>query len=79
VPLGVPGAKLVSFEHIKVHGTSLEGNWEGDAIRWGRVRVVASQLCERESRCYPVVYALVVSNYIQELTRVEWLIISRIM
>lgn len=32
VPLVVPGAKLVSVEHIKVHGTSLEGNLEGDAI-----------------------------------------------
>ena len=32
VPPAVPGAKPVSVEHIKVHGTSLEGNLEGDAV-----------------------------------------------
>ena len=31
VPQAVPGAKPVSVEHIKVHGTALEGNLEGDA------------------------------------------------
>ena len=32
VPDVVPGAKPVSVEHIKIHGTSLEGNLEGDAV-----------------------------------------------
>jgi hypothetical protein len=32
VPLPVPGAKPVTVEHIKVHGTALEGNLEGDAV-----------------------------------------------
>ena len=32
VPPVVPGAKLVSVEHIKIHGTALEGNLEGDAV-----------------------------------------------
>ena len=28
----IPGAKPVTVEHIKVHGTALEGNLEGDAV-----------------------------------------------
>lgn len=32
VPPVVAGAKPVTVEHIKVHGTALEGNLEGDAI-----------------------------------------------
>src|ERR1035441_10591126 len=32
VPAVVPGAKPVTVEHIKVHGTALEGNLEGDAV-----------------------------------------------
>jgi hypothetical protein len=35
VPVPVAGAKPVSVEHIKVHGTALEGNLEGDAIDRG--------------------------------------------
>jgi hypothetical protein len=32
VPPVVPGAKAVTVEHIKIHGTALEGNLEGDAV-----------------------------------------------
>ena len=32
VPAVIPGAKPVTVEHIKVHGTALEGNLEGDAV-----------------------------------------------
>ncbi len=32
VPDAVPGAKPVTVEHIKLHGKSLEGNLEGDAV-----------------------------------------------
>ena len=32
VPAVIPGAKAVNVEHIKVHGKSLEGNLEGDAV-----------------------------------------------
>ena len=32
VPAVVPAAKPVTVEHIKVHGASLEGNLEGDAV-----------------------------------------------
>ena len=32
VPPPIAGAKPVMVEHIKVHGTALEGNLEGDAV-----------------------------------------------
>ena len=32
IPPVVPGAKPVTVEHIKIHGTALEGNLEGDAV-----------------------------------------------
>jgi len=32
VPPVVPNAKPVAVEHIKIHGTALEGNLEGDAV-----------------------------------------------
>ncbi len=35
VPPVVAGAKPVTVERIKVHGTALEGNLEGDAKFWG--------------------------------------------
>ena len=40
VPPIVPGAKPVSTERIKIHGTALEGNLEGDATSTGRPRRV---------------------------------------
>jgi len=32
VPPVIPSAKPVTTEHIKIHGTSLDGNLEGDAV-----------------------------------------------
>lgn len=32
IPQVVPGAKPAIVEHIKVHGTALEGNLEGDSV-----------------------------------------------
>jgi hypothetical protein len=32
LPPAVAGAKPVAVEHIKIHGTALEGNLEGDAV-----------------------------------------------
>ena len=32
VPPVIPSAKPVSVEHIKIHGTHLESNLEGDAV-----------------------------------------------
>ena len=32
IPQPVSGAKPVTVDHVKIHGTSLEGNLEGDAV-----------------------------------------------
>ena len=58
VPPPVPGAKPVTVEHIKVHGTSLEGNLEGDDVdREVIVFLPPGYAADRNQR-YPVVYAL---------------------
>src|SRR5580765_2694974 len=58
VPPPVPGAKPVTVEHIKVHGTALEGNLEGDDVdREVIVFLPPGYAADRNQR-YPVVYAL---------------------
>jgi len=57
VPPAVPGAKPVTVEHIKVHGTALEGNLEGDAVDRD-VIVFLPPGYAASNRRYPVVYAL---------------------
>ena len=44
----VPGAKPVTVEHIKIHGTALEGNLEGDAVDRDVFVFLAAQLRQRE-------------------------------
>ncbi len=58
VPPPVAGAKPVKVEHIKVHGTSLEGNLEGDAIDRDVLVFLPPSYEMEPSRRYPVVYAL---------------------
>jgi enterochelin esterase-like enzyme len=58
VPPVVPGAKPVKVEHIKVHGTSLEGNLEGDAVDRDVFVFLPPSYAKEKSRRYPVVYAL---------------------
>ena len=58
VPPAVPGAKPVTVEHIKVHGTSLEGNLEGDAVDRDVFVFLPPSYVKQKSRRYPVVYAL---------------------
>ena len=48
VPPVVPGAKSVTVEHIKIHGTALEGNLEGDAVDRERLCLPAAELCHQE-------------------------------
>jgi enterochelin esterase-like enzyme len=57
VPAVVAGAKPVAVERIKVHGTALEGNLEGDAVERD-VLVFLPPGYAKEKRRYPVVYAL---------------------
>ncbi|MFL6229380.1 MAG: alpha/beta hydrolase [Pyrinomonadaceae bacterium] len=58
VPPAVPGAKPVTVEHVKVHGTSLEGNLEGDAVDRDVLVFLPPSYARQKSRRYPVVYAL---------------------
>jgi enterochelin esterase-like enzyme len=58
VPPVVPGAKAVTVQHIKIHGTSLEGNLEGDAVDRDAIVFLPPSYNQDKSRRYPVVYAL---------------------
>jgi enterochelin esterase-like enzyme len=58
VPPVVAGAKAVSVEHIKIHGTALEGNLEGDAVDRDAIVFLPPSYSKDKKRRYPVVYAL---------------------
>jgi enterochelin esterase-like enzyme len=58
VPEVVPGAKPVTVEHIKIHGTSLEGNLEGEAVDRDVIVMLPPTYQKDKHRRYPVVYAL---------------------
>lgn len=58
VPEVVAGAKPVHVEHIKVHGTALEGNLEGDAVDRDVIVFLPPSYEKEKKRRYPVVYAL---------------------
>lgn len=58
VPAVVPRAKPVIVEHIKVHGASLEGNLEGDAVDRDVIVFLPPGYAKEKRRRYPVVYAL---------------------
>jgi enterochelin esterase-like enzyme len=58
VPPAVPGAKPVTAERITIHGTSLEGNLEGNAVDRDVIVFLPPTYARDETRRYPVVYAL---------------------
>jgi len=58
VPPVVPGAKPVTVEHIRVHGTALEGNLEGDDVDRDVFVFLPASYARDKTRRYPVVYAL---------------------
>jgi S-formylglutathione hydrolase FrmB len=58
VPQVVPGAKSVIIDHIKIHGTALEGNLEGDAVDRDVIVFLPTSYRSEKRRRYPVVYAL---------------------
>ena len=58
VPAVVPGARPVTVDRIKVHGKSLEGNLEGDAVDRDVFVFLPPSYAEERSRRYPVLYAL---------------------
>ncbi len=58
VPPVVPGAKSAIIERVKVHGTALEGNLEGDAVDRDVIVFLPPGYENDKKRRYPVVYAL---------------------
>ena len=58
VPPVVPGAKPAIVEHIKIHGTALQGNLEGDAVDRDVIVFLPPGYATAKNRRYPVVYAL---------------------
>ena len=58
MPAPVPGAKPVTVEHIKVHGTALEGNLEGDAVDREVIVLLPPSYASQTTKRFPVVYAL---------------------
>jgi enterochelin esterase-like enzyme len=58
IPDIVPGARPSEVEHIKIHGTALEGNLEGDAVDREVIVFLPPSYHQDNERRYPVVYAL---------------------
>ena len=58
VPPVVADAKPVRVERVKIHGTALEGNLEGDAVDRDVLVFLPPSYAKEKSRRYPVVYAL---------------------
>ena len=58
VPAPVPSAKPVIVEHIKIHGKSLAGNLEGDAVDRDVIVFLPPSYNKDKHHRYPVVYAL---------------------
>jgi enterochelin esterase-like enzyme len=57
-PPVVAGAKPAAVEHIKIHGTALEGNLENDAVDRDALVFLPPSYKKDTRRRYPVVYAL---------------------
>lgn len=57
-PDPVPGARTARVEHIKIHGTALEGNLEGDAVDRDALVILPPGYAANTARHYPVIYAL---------------------
>jgi S-formylglutathione hydrolase FrmB len=54
----VPGAPHVFVQHIKIHGASLVGNLEGEAVNRDVIVFLPPSYFKDKNRRYPVVYAL---------------------
>jgi enterochelin esterase-like enzyme len=57
-PPVVPGARPVTVERVKIHGSALEGNLEGNAVDRETFVFLPPSYAKGAARRYPVVYAL---------------------
>src|SRR5690349_7662200 len=58
VPDPVPSARPAIVEHVTIHGKSLEGNLEGNAVDRDAIVFLPPGYNQDRTRRYPVVYAL---------------------
>src|ERR1700738_553662 len=58
VPEVIPGARPVAVEHIRIHGTALAGNLEGNPVDRDVLVFLPPSYTQENSRRYPVVYGL---------------------
>ncbi len=58
VPAVEPNAKPTAVERIKIHGTALEGNLEGNAVDRDVIVFLPPSYAKEKKRRYPVVYGL---------------------
>ena len=58
IPPAVPGAPRLTVEHIRVHGPSLDGNLEGNAVDRDVFVVLPPSYAAQPRARYPVLYAL---------------------
>jgi len=58
VPAVIPGAPHVFVQHIKIHGESLVGNLEGEAVNRDAIVFLPPSYYKDKHRHYPVLYAL---------------------
>lgn len=58
VPAAVPNAKPAVVERIRIHGASLAGNLEGNAVDRDVIVYLPASYAKEKKRRYPVVYAL---------------------
>ena len=58
VPPLEPSAKAVAVEKVKIHGTALEGNLEGNAVDRDAIVYLPPGYAANKKKRYPVVYAL---------------------
>jgi enterochelin esterase-like enzyme len=57
-PPPVPGAKPAVVERVRIHGSALEGNLEGNAVERDALVFLPPTYTKEKSRRYPVLYAL---------------------
>jgi len=78
VPPLVPGARPATVERVKIHGTALEGNLEGNAVDRNAIVFLPPSYAKETSRRYPSdMPSPTPSRSTPARTRARWPIASR--